>query len=177
MALIKRLGNLLTADVHAILDLLEEPLVLLKQAIRDMDAEIEKQRQSLNALQKESVRLKEQKQLHDEELKQINQDLDLCFENKSADLARGLVKKKLQLKKLVQQTEQAIEALQKNQTELEAQLEDNLSKYESMCQQSELLMSRENSQVQSQKYSSNFHVTEDEIEIALLNEKQARSQS
>ena len=36
MALINRMSRLFTADIHAVLDRIEEPNVLLKHAIREM---------------------------------------------------------------------------------------------------------------------------------------------
>ncbi len=50
MALITRLARLFQADVHAVLDRIEEPLVLLQQAVREEDVEVaflrEKERRS-----------------------------------------------------------------------------------------------------------------------------------
>ena len=37
MTLITRLGRLFRADMHAVLDGLEEPTMLLRQAVRDME--------------------------------------------------------------------------------------------------------------------------------------------
>ena len=41
MALINRMSRLFTADVHAVLDRIEEPEALLKQAIREMEEEVQ----------------------------------------------------------------------------------------------------------------------------------------
>ena len=40
MALIKRLSRLFAADLHAVLDQIEEPEALLKQAVREMEEEL-----------------------------------------------------------------------------------------------------------------------------------------
>ena len=48
MALITRVSRLLRADVHAVLDRLEEPDVLLQQAIRDMEEVVAEQRNQVN---------------------------------------------------------------------------------------------------------------------------------
>ena len=42
MALINRMSRLFTADVHAVLDRIEEPDVLLRQAIREMEEALER---------------------------------------------------------------------------------------------------------------------------------------
>jgi phage shock protein A len=44
MTLITRVSRLFKADVHGILDALEEPEAILKQAVREMEDEIEKSR-------------------------------------------------------------------------------------------------------------------------------------
>ena len=47
MALITRVGRLFRADLHAVLDRVEEPEVLLRQAIREMEEELAEERQRL----------------------------------------------------------------------------------------------------------------------------------
>ncbi len=57
MALITRVTRLFTADMHAVLDRLEEPDVLLRQAVREMHEVLASDRQQLRALRGESTRL------------------------------------------------------------------------------------------------------------------------
>ncbi|RLA35148.1 MAG: hypothetical protein DRR11_01080, partial [Gammaproteobacteria bacterium] len=47
MALINRISRLFKADFHAVLDQIEEPEQLLKQAIRDMEDELATTEQSI----------------------------------------------------------------------------------------------------------------------------------
>ena len=53
MALINRISRLFTADVHAVLDRIEEPDVLLKHAIREMDEELASSEQRVRQLEHE----------------------------------------------------------------------------------------------------------------------------
>ena len=48
MALINRISRLFKADFHAVLDHIEEPEALLKQAIRDMEDDLAKTKQRIN---------------------------------------------------------------------------------------------------------------------------------
>ncbi|MFV2090729.1 MAG: PspA/IM30 family protein, partial [Pseudomonadales bacterium] len=50
MVLITRISRLFTADVHAVLDRIEEPEVVLKQAIREMAEEVSHGEQQLKWL-------------------------------------------------------------------------------------------------------------------------------
>ena len=53
MALITRLTRLFRADVHAVLDRIEEPDVLLRQAVRDMEEECGRDAQRVALLGRE----------------------------------------------------------------------------------------------------------------------------
>ena len=53
MALIRRVARLITADVHAVLDQIEEPEIVLKQAIREMEEELARQAQHGKWLERE----------------------------------------------------------------------------------------------------------------------------
>ena len=53
MALINRMSRLFTADVHAVLDRIEEPDVLLKHAIREMEEELARSEQRVRQLEHE----------------------------------------------------------------------------------------------------------------------------
>ena len=92
MALINRLSRLVKADFHAVLDNIEEPEQLLKQAIRDMEDNLAETEQRIllcaNDQEALSVRRMELQNAIDE----INAQLDLCFASEKDELARSLIK-------------------------------------------------------------------------------------
>src|SRR5690606_5288602 len=53
MALINRMARLLTADLHAVLDRIEEPEALLRQAIREMEDAVADGERRIKALEAE----------------------------------------------------------------------------------------------------------------------------
>ena len=57
MALITRVSRLFRADFHAVLDRIEEPDVLLKQAVREMEEDIARDEQRGKALTHEQGQL------------------------------------------------------------------------------------------------------------------------
>jgi len=57
MALITRLSRLFQADFHAVLDRIEEPDIQLKQAIREMQIDLQQSEQRLALMQHESETL------------------------------------------------------------------------------------------------------------------------
>lgn len=64
MSLIRRMTHLIKADMHGILDHLEEPEALLKQAVREMKEQIAQREESLAQLrQRRRQSLKSQRRL------------------------------------------------------------------------------------------------------------------
>ncbi|MEE9321630.1 MAG: PspA/IM30 family protein [Granulosicoccus sp.] len=96
MALITRMSRLFKADFHAVLDQIEEPGALLRQSIREMEEILEdaqlRQAHTVHREQKLFTRLNEL----DHSLLELDEKLDLCFESGQDELARGLVKRKLE---------------------------------------------------------------------------------
>ena len=62
MALINRFSRLFTADMHAVLDRIEEPDALLKQAVREMEEELTRMQTQSRSLHEELARLNSQEQ-------------------------------------------------------------------------------------------------------------------
>ena len=184
MALITRISRLFKADFNAVLDQIEEPEQLLRQAIRDMEDDLAgaEQRIALCAHDQESLsaRRKELKVA----ISDIDSELDLCFASKKDDLARGLIRKKLEAERLQKRLDVKHAANERFLSEQRSTLEDNTATLESMRQKSEILAQRAPMQDNG---SSEFDditwmaremtVGDDEIEIAFLREQEQRRRS
>ena len=92
MALINRVSRLFKADFHAVLDQIEEPEMLLKQAIREMEDELAETEQRIRVCAHDQEALTTRKSEVDSKLSEIDDELDLCFASKKDDLAKGLIK-------------------------------------------------------------------------------------
>jgi phage shock protein A len=178
MKLIKRLNKLITADAHAVLDSIEDPHALLKQAMRDMRMIIEEDESLLSRTSNQQEKLKQQSILLEREQERLNQDLALCFSAENEALARNIVKKKLYLAQRVDLNHsQLLQACEK-QNQLQIQIVENQQAYELIAHQAEVLLS----ELSLQAKQSDLHhptqlnsvVTEDDIDMALLAEKAKR---
>jgi|TARA_Y100000310_G_scaffold200189_2_gene200197 phage shock protein A len=101
MALIKRLSRLFEADLHAVLDQIEEPQALLKQSVREMAEELAKGEQHLKEMRTEHSHLSRRSTEIEGSLVDMEGELDLCFESNNDDLARQLLKRKLLTEKVL----------------------------------------------------------------------------
>ncbi len=79
MALITRLSRLFQADFHAVLDRIEEPDIQLKQAIREMQIELQQNEQRLALLQHEAEQLSNLATDCRNKIVAFDEELDICF--------------------------------------------------------------------------------------------------
>lgn len=96
MTIARRMSRLFQADLHGLLDQLEEPAALLKQAVREMEEDIARRDALLEATRGEAGRLKQYAGRLASELSEHEHQLDLCLQSGKDDLARVVVRKKLE---------------------------------------------------------------------------------
>jgi phage shock protein A len=184
MALINRLTRLFKADFHAVLDQIEEPEALLKQAIRDMEDDIAATGQRVATCGYDQDALAVRKSELAGAVTDIDAELDLCFESGKDDLARSMIRRKLEAERLLKRLDAQHSANEQYLAEQRKLLDDNVATLESMRQKAELVAQRQTS---GRDGGSEFDdiawmareltVGEDEVEIALLREKSARNLS
>ncbi|MFC1664376.1 PspA/IM30 family protein [Pseudomonadota bacterium] len=178
MALITRVSRLFRADFHAVLDRIEEPDVLLKQAVREMQEDIDRDDQRLKFLDHEQGQSQKRLTELDQSLKQMEQELDVCFNANKEDIARVLVKRKLEAERLRNVLMQKSEVLENQLEELNNRLIENRSRLLAMQQKLELLSKKDAlSQFDRCSSYSEFSVQDDDLEVAFLLEKQKRKPS
>lgn len=178
MALISRISKLLTADAHAVLDRLEEPEALLKQAVRDMEEALTESEQRYKQLQQQQQLLNTRSQELEKAIGNLDDELDICFESGQEDLARSLVRRKLEAQRLNTSVVQKRDMAQQTLAEQQALVEENRIRLLSMKQKCELLIDTNppaTAPDDSERYAPEFTVADDEVEVALLREKQRRA--
>ena len=183
MALINRVSRLFRADFNAVLDRIEEPEQLLRQAIRDMEDELAQCQRRIAACTGDQQHLRDRRQELLDSANGFDAQLDLCFGSGKDELARGIIRRKLETERLLQRLDGRLAA---NARYLERQsklLDENRATLDSLRQKAELA-------VADARAGGNFadaddfgrsagevRVGEDEVEIAFLREQAARSRS
>jgi phage shock protein A len=174
MALINRMSRLFTADVHAVLDRIEEPDVLLKHAVREMEEELARSEQRVRALTHEHEALGERQRKTVAILAELDQQLDVCFESGNEPLARKVIRRRLETERLERSVVERRAALGKELAELRAAVEEQREQLDVMRQKAELLASSAGS---DDLRGGDFVIGDAEIEVALLRERQKRQRS
>ena len=179
MPLLNRFARLFTADLHAVLDRLEEPDVLLKQAVREMDEERAGMQTRANALKREIEVIATDLQAALTTLARLDEELDLCLANGHDELARGLVRRKLELEQRQHQLAGRRATVEQRERDLHATLADASARLDDMRQALAAVIdsSREPADGLAPSASASASISDDEIDIALLRERSRRSAS
>lgn len=130
MALITRLSRLFSADVHAVLDRIEEPAIVLKQAIRDMHTAVAAAEQRIQALEARQQQIQDGRASAEHRLHDTSEELDVCLDAGNDQLARAVIQRKLELERqlaaasaeatrLAQAVDQQRGALERQRAELD----------------------------------------------------------
>ncbi len=178
MALITRLSRLLRADFHAVLDRIEEPDVLLRQAIREMEEELSRDAQRVKGLNHEQRQLMARKSELDQSLSKLEEELDVCFTAENDDLARVLIKRKLEAQRMLNYLSRRNKELGTKLAGLKGQLDDGRLRLDAMRQKAELLAEDNVSDHPDKScFMPDLSVTAEDVEVAFLREQQTRSRS
>lgn len=174
MALINRMSRLLTADVHAVLDRIEEPDVLLKHAVREMEEELARGEHRVRTLEHEHEALGERQRKAEAVVEDLGEQLDVCFENDNEELARKIIKRRLETERLVRHVAERRGALAKELAALSAAVDEQRVELDLMRQKAELLTA---SATGDDARNGDYAVGDAEVEVALLRERQKRRPS
>ena len=175
MALVTRLSRLFQADFHAVLDRIEEPDLQLRQAVREMQFALDQDQQRQQLLQHEADQLDKAIVSINDKLQALDEELDISIAADKDDLARDLVRRKLVAKKRLQATRDRSAAIDLQGQTLCRQIDEQSQQLTSMKQKLELLVTVDDT-VLDTNFASAETIRNEEIEIALLREKQQRNQ-
>jgi len=178
MALITRLSRLFHADMNAVLDHIEEPDLLLKQAIREMEETLTHNDRKVKLLDLEQKKLLSKQAEIIQSLTDLDLQLTICFESDKDELARVLIKRKLEAPQVLKAVTTNIANSVENGVQLKNQLKEHQSQLSSMKQKAEIFNqegSANNTDGNWEQHS--FSIQDEDVEVALLHEKQKWSQS
>ncbi len=176
MALITRIARLFKADMHSIIDSLEEPLAVLKQAVRDMAAEIECGEKQLEDLKRREEKLSAYKADQEHALTETEQGIDLCFRANNEQLGRSMVRRRLEIQKRIKLVDRERSALDLEREKLEQGLSAQRTKLASVKEKMEIFAEerRHEAPAGEAAYERDYSVSEEEVEVAFLAEKERR---
>lgn len=122
MSLMTRFTTLLKADAHGVVDAVEDRALLLKQHLRDAEAELLRKRAELRGLEAETRALEETRKRLAGETKRIDEDATLALSGEKEELARFAVRKLLILKRRSDEAKRRLDQLAEQRASLATSL-------------------------------------------------------
>jgi phage shock protein A len=178
MTLIARVSRLFRADLHAVLDRVEEPDLVLRQAVREMEEDLARDGRHREALHAELQRIAARDEEIERSLSGIEEELDVCFEAGKDDLGRALIRRRLEGKSYRATLVRRREGLQEELTRLEKRIREHGAQLDAMRQKAELLAPREDESSDGAPWDvPDLRVREEDVEVAFLRERQRRARS
>ena len=180
MAIVNRITRLFTADVHAVLDRLEEPDALLRQAIREMETVLAEQALKLKRLETDREQQRRRRAEIQRALASIAEELDLSFAAGNAALVRKSLRRRLEGERLVKMLDARLQGLDAQIEQLAPALAEHRERLEGMRQKAALFSVEPAACGVSDaaRWScDDFCVSEADVDLALLREQQARRTS
>jgi phage shock protein A len=175
MALITRVSRLFQADFHAVLDRIEEPGAILRQAVREMEEELARDEQRSTMLQQEQKQILTRESGIEQSLQDIEEELGACFAAGNDDLARASIRRRLEARRLARNLSRKRGEIGEMLDALRTRIRENRSRLESMRQKAELLDGESTRARTAENWNTpEVTVSDEEVEVALLREKQHR---
>jgi len=179
MALITRLARLLRADLNAVMDRLEEPDLLLAQSIREMEATLADDEAALARLRRQQDRTQTRRGQLDQTLAGIGDELAVCLDAGADDLARGLLRRRLETTRTRDQLARHADELNGRIQALAERIQARREQLATTRAQAETALADDRHRSATATGSAGWAdpaplVTDTDIEVALLAEKRRR---
>jgi len=179
MTLIARMIRLFKADLHGILDTIEEPEEVVKQAIRDMEEDIATKERRLDELHAVLPRLAIEAQELTASRQESERQIDLCLATDNEPLAKNLIRKRLEMARRARGIARAQDEMRVKSEELAKKIAEHREQLAAVVQKLKLYEETRPSQPWASSICSPLQggclVTDDEVEVAFLEEKRRRS--
>ncbi len=179
MAILSRMMRLFKADVHGVMDQLEDKGLLLKQYLREMEASLEDKEGRLNRMDLALRQAESDLDQRDAEVRKLENDLDLAVRKEKDDIARMLIRKRRSLQGSCEQLKHQIETL----TQENRRLSETLARQRLQYDQLKVKVATFRQQARSEGFDDVIAAegpsqawrapTEEEIELELLQRKEA----
>ena len=178
MAIISRISRLFAADVHAVLERLEEPELVLRQSIREMEEALAAQRAQLQRISSREHRLSRSSAQLKARCEDLNEQLDASIAAQRMDTSKALVKRKLETQALLNNVSEKIDQMHQEAEQLEQDIELRAAQLDALREKAQLLFEQDEQGLETfSQDAPQTWLNEQDVEAALLREIERRSAS
>ncbi len=180
MGIMTRFLRLCKADIHGLMDQMEDKGLLLKQYLRDMEEQLSNKEARLRKMVASREQLQREHEKYTRECEKLEQDLGVAIDKDKDDIARGLIKKLKPLAHHRDELGRHIEILKQEIRQFGDCVQEQRLQYEQLQLRSKEYFQRIERQQWEKSISSmlppgmTWEAPEEEIELELLQRKEAK---
>lgn len=167
MGLLTRMATLVKADAHGVVDSIEDRSLLLKQHLREAEAELHRKQARQEAVVTEDKECREATKRLGAEMKRLEADVALAMEGDKEELARFAVRKLLALERRAEQLELRGRKLREESEELENELQRQEGELSELRVRVKSFLARSQAGEEDPHFAEPV-VEEEEVELELL---------
>ncbi len=182
MAIFSRIFRLCKADLHGVMDQMEDKGLLLKQYLREMEAALKQKQERQSQLHQSCRQIEGDLSQRREEVAKMEKDLDLAVRKEKDDIAKMLIRKRRTIQAGCQGLQRQLQALEEEKKELAELLDQQQMQYQELKAKAAVFCR----QTERRRFEEAFEMTdgsagaqttsEEEIELELLQRKEALKQ-
>jgi phage shock protein A len=179
MGIMTRFTRLCKADIHGVMDQLEDKGLLLKQYLRDMEEELGRKESRLRKLVVSRDKLQQDYDKYSGECENLNRDIDSAIKKDKDDIARQLIKKLKPMSTYRDELARHIHNLSREITQFHGMMEEQRFQYEQLEIRAKEYFHREEREKWERTIASTIpfapsgEPTEEEVELELLKRREA----
>ena len=132
MGILTRIMRLCKADLHGVMDQLEDKELLLKQYLREMEGSLQEKENELTRIARREDGMRRDLERRGEEIGKIEKDLLLSLRKEKDDIARLLIRKQRGQKTVCGQLEEQLRAMEEERRRLVPLLEEQRLQYDQL---------------------------------------------
>ena len=179
MAILTRIFRLFKADIHGVMDQIEDQGLLLKQHLRDMEESLVQKEAGLKQMCFARDQARQDYEKGTNESSSLEQGLEAAIRKDRDDIARMLIKKLKPLAHIQSERSSHIDRLDHEIEQIKEEIEQKRLQYEQLRQQAVAFFHRAEKQNEDQRWpgvtadSGAHRISDEEIELELIQRKEA----
>ena len=173
LRLIDRIGALLRADAHGVVDALEERGLLLRQALREAELELLQKRARVAALTEEEARLRDEHERRQTAVAALDEDVALALAGEKEELARFAVRRLLPERRELENLGTQIEEVAAAREKLELRLEEQQEAFQALRVRARTQLAQASRPAEARDPLAPPDVADEEVELELLRRRGA----
>jgi phage shock protein A len=179
MGIMTRFVRLCKADIHGVMDQIEDKGLLLKQHLRDMQEELDRKEARLASMLGSRDETEREREKRSREYEALEQDLSLAIAKEKDDIARTLIRKLKPLAHHRDELGRHVQALDRDIAQFRTALDEQRLLHEQLRLKASEHMRRAERQQWEEAIAGTFphglcaEPAEDEVELELMRRKEA----